>query len=51
LYSGIALKSASASGTIMTKSLLKKEFFGADHFDLQIRKESDKKKDFSLKEN
>ncbi len=35
----------------MTKCLLKKDFFGVDHFDLQIRRESDKKKDFRLKEN
>lgn len=35
----------------MTKCLLKKDFFGADHYDLQIRRESDKKKDFRLKEN
>lgn len=35
----------------MTKCLLKKEFFGQNQYDLKIRREEDKHKDFTLKEN
>lgn len=50
LTSGITLRSHSQAGTIMTKCLLKKDFF--EHmYQLAIRKDSDKKKNFSLKEN
>eukprot|EP00347_Sterkiella_histriomuscorum_P005978 403354538 len=51
LMSGITLKSHSQQGTIMTKCMLKKDFFGDNFFDIQIRKQSDLKKDFNLKEN
>jgi len=35
----------------MTKCLLRSDFFGDNNFDLQIRKESDKRRDFSRPEN
>ena len=50
LTTGITLKSHSQAGTIMTKCLLKKEFF-EQMYQLTIRKEEDRRKNFALKEN
>ena len=41
--SGVLIRSNSATGTIMTKCLLKKEFFKENSFHLDIRKPSMKK--------
>lgn len=43
--SGIVLKSASNSGVIMTRCMIRKEFFVEGQYIIEIRNEEDKKRD------
>ena len=41
---GIVLKSASFSGSIMTRCMIRKDFFNNGAYDIEIRNEDDKKR-------
>mmetsp|Transcript_34411 Transcript_34411/g.33614 ORF Transcript_34411/g.33614 Transcript_34411/m.33614 type:complete len:91 (-) Transcript_34411:81-353(-) len=43
-HNGIVLKSAAYSGVIMTRCMIKKDFFNNGIYEIDIRNEEDKKK-------
>jgi major membrane immunogen (membrane-anchored lipoprotein) len=43
---GIVLKSAAYSGVIMTRCMIKKDFFNNGNYQIEIRNDDDKKRDF-----